>query len=85
MTPQRPIGIFSKIIYSHFGDFSDGTVRCLFRFAALASAAARLSDTDLPDRVFALRWLQNFWRPVRRDLPLMVPLGQTRLCGCRVA
>ena len=42
MTPQRPIGIFSKIIYSHFGDFSDGTDRCLFRFAALASTDADL-------------------------------------------
>ena len=85
MTPQRPIGNFSKIIYSHFGDFSDGTVRRLFRFAALASATARLFDTDVSDRMFAPQWLQHLWRPVRRFLPLMVPLGETRLCGCRVA
>ena len=57
----------------------------MFRFAALASTDADLFDTDVPDRVFALQWLQHLWRPVRRDVPLMVPLGQTRLCGCRVA
>ena len=85
MTLMQPIGNFSEVIYNHFGDFSDVTVCCLFRFAAVASAAAGLSDTDVPNRVFTLPCPQHLWRPVRRDQPLMVPHGQTGFCSCRVA
>ena len=64
MTLMQPIENFSKIIYSHFGDVSDVSVCCLFRFAALDSAAAGLFDPDVPDRVLTLPCSQHLWNPL---------------------
>ena len=64
MTLMQPIGIFSEVIYNHFGDVSDVTVCCLFRFAAVASAAAGLFDTDVPARVFSLPCPQHLKNPL---------------------